>query len=190
MQHFFFTQLQVVFGCVAVAVAKQQEYPSQNFHTADPYAHSPYSNVIAAKNGFQVLTNLPERGLTETLRVTHTDGLFVADEKVVMQGEHQAAIQADIHTHGVPNNTFPNFHRSHLTFPDNVNTHNEYPYHLIANPHGISNHNALSQYSVSNGCSKHKNSVHIFPISDPDYTNPYNVSNYKRPDSTCDQVTN
>lgn len=87
MERFLYTWLLLL--CVFyMAVANQQDFVSQNLGSADPYPDSPYSNIIAAKNGFQVFTNVPERGLTETLAVTHGDGLYVAGEKVVTERDH------------------------------------------------------------------------------------------------------
>ncbi|KAK3239242.1 hypothetical protein CYMTET_24577 [Cymbomonas tetramitiformis] len=94
MERFLYTWL--LFLCVFknTAVANQQEFVSQNFGYADPYPDSPQSNIIAAKNGFQVFTNVPELGLTETLAVTHANGLYVAGEKVATVNEVSTVQQA------------------------------------------------------------------------------------------------
>ncbi|KAK3239503.1 hypothetical protein CYMTET_50577 [Cymbomonas tetramitiformis] len=90
------TFLAVLFLFVETAVHvladQEQAYVEQNFRMIDAVNDPHYSSVTAAKNGFRVLTNPPERGITETLTVTYSDGLYVAGEKVVTESEHRKVV--------------------------------------------------------------------------------------------------
>lgn len=84
----------VFVGTAVVSAAdERQEYVEQDFgsFSADQDPH--YSSVTAAKNGFRVFTNTPETGMIETLSVTYRDGLYVAGEKVVTEGEHRRVVR-------------------------------------------------------------------------------------------------
>ncbi|KAK3239466.1 hypothetical protein CYMTET_50605 [Cymbomonas tetramitiformis] len=52
------------------------------FVLTDPLEDENWSSIVGMKQGYRVFTNLANRGLTETMTVTHADGMFVAGEKM------------------------------------------------------------------------------------------------------------
>ncbi|KAK3233232.1 hypothetical protein CYMTET_56456 [Cymbomonas tetramitiformis] len=91
-------------GVMVAADQIQQEYVSKSYRTLDPSEDPHFSKVIAAKAGYKFFTNVAEKGLTETLKFTHDDGLYVAWEKVVTANEHRVLLdQVQMNTVGVDN---------------------------------------------------------------------------------------
>ncbi|KAK3247161.1 hypothetical protein CYMTET_43332 [Cymbomonas tetramitiformis] len=64
----------------------------------DPFQDANWSSVVGMKEGYRVFTNVPEVGLTETVAVTHADGMYIAGEKVATVREVQGVSSELQHT--------------------------------------------------------------------------------------------
>ncbi|KAK3241895.1 hypothetical protein CYMTET_48377 [Cymbomonas tetramitiformis] len=88
------------------------------FVLTDPLEDENWSSIVGMKQGYRVFTNLANRGLTETMTVTHADGMFVAGEKMATVREVQNVLSKLERTRSELSNTpndgssFDNFGRS------------------------------------------------------------------------------
>lgn len=90
MARTFVAILFVFVGSAVVSAADEKQ--ERNFRMSDAFNDPHYSSVTAAKTGFKVFTNPPGQGLIESLTLTHSDGLYVAGEKVVTESEHRRVV--------------------------------------------------------------------------------------------------
>lgn len=77
---------------VHVVADGEQGYVEQDFRMGDAFNDPHYSSIVAAHEGYRVFTNIPGQGLTESLTLTHSDGLYVAGEKVITEREHRRLV--------------------------------------------------------------------------------------------------
>ncbi|KAK3290022.1 hypothetical protein CYMTET_2563 [Cymbomonas tetramitiformis] len=88
MARMYLANLYAFVGTAVVSAAgEKQEFVEQDFRMRDVFDDPYYSSTIAAHEGFRVFTNITGQGLTESLTLTHKDGLYVAGETVVAINE-------------------------------------------------------------------------------------------------------